>query len=131
MTIRKLASGGSVNPSIPLSPGIAAGGFVFVSGQVGIDPTSGSIADGVRAQTRLALANIEHILAQAGLTRAAVVRTTVYLLDITEFAAMNEEYGAFFSEPRPTRTTVGIAGLAVAGLLVEIDAIAVTSTEGA
>ena len=124
MTMRAL-SNGAVNPSIPLSPGIVAGGFVFVSGQVGMDPTSGSILDGVRAQTKVALANIERILAEAGLTRGSVVRTTVYLLDVADFAAMNDEYRAFFSEPRPTRTTVGIAGLAIDGLVIEIDAIAV------
>ena len=131
MTIRALSTGGAVNPSIPLTSGIVAGGFVFVSGQVGIDPTSGTIVDGVRAQTKLALANIERVIAAAGLTRASVVRTTVYLLDVADFAAMNEEYRAFFSEPRPTRTTVGIAGLAIDGLVIEIDAIAVASIEPA
>ena len=125
MTMRALSNGGAVNPTTPLSPGIVAGGFVFVSGQVGMDPTSGSILDGVRAQTKVALANIERILAEAGLTRGSVVRTTVYLLDVADFAAMNDEYRAFFSEPRPTRTTVGIAGLAIDGLVIEIDAIAV------
>jgi 2-iminobutanoate/2-iminopropanoate deaminase len=123
MTMRPLTGGGAAL-SAPLSPGVVAGRFVFVSGQVGIEPTTGAILPGIREQTRRALANIEQVLHEAGLDRRAVVRTTVYLVDVGDFQAMNEEYGAYFAEPRPARTTVGIAGLAIDGLVVEIDAIA-------
>lgn len=113
---------------LPLSPGIAVGSLVFVSGQVGVDPTTGALAGSdIGAQTRQTLANIAAILADAGLSLADVVKTTVFLTNIADSAGMNEAYRACFDDPTPTRSTVGIAALARPEFLVEIEAIAVRS----
>jgi 2-iminobutanoate/2-iminopropanoate deaminase len=110
--------------SAPLSPALAAGPFVFVSGQVGIDPASGKVAGpDVRSQTRQTLRNMEALLQAAGLTMGDVVKTTVFLTRVSDFSAMNEVYREFFAEPYPTRATVGIA-LSNPELLVEIEGIA-------
>lgn len=111
--------------TLPFSPGLIAGPFVFISGQVGVDPATGRLAGpDVQAQTRQTLENVRTLLAQAGLTLADVVKTTVFLTRIEDFAAMNAVYREFFSEPLPTRSTVGVAALARPELVVEIEAIA-------
>lgn len=103
------------------SPGVLAPGpFLFVSGQG--PETNGVVVPGtVAEQTRLALDNVEAVLAAAGATRADVVRCTVYLADIDTFGVMDAEFAAFFGARRPARTTVGAA---LGGISVEIDAIA-------
>ncbi len=108
----------------PLSPALEAGAFVFVSGQVGTDPATGELAgDSVETQTQRALDNIRELLEQAGLDMSDVVKTTVFLVDMADFQAMNAVYRESFPEPRPARSTVR-ADLAAPRYRVEIEAIA-------
>ena len=109
----------------PYSQGVQAGGTVYVSGQLPIDPATGAFSgDDIAAQTRQSLSNIKAILAEAGMTMADVVKTTVLLADIADFAAMNEVYAAFFSAPYPARAAFQVAALPK-GAKVEIEAVAV------
>lgn len=108
----------------PYSHYCIANGFVFVSGQGPIDPGTGEPRLGsIEEETRLTLQNIERILAAAGASMADVVRCTVFLKDLNDFAQMNKVYAEFFPESPPTRSTVGTDLLI--GIKVEIDAIAV------
>jgi 2-iminobutanoate/2-iminopropanoate deaminase len=108
----------------PYSPAIRAGQLLFVSGQVAIDPASGEfLAGDIRAETRRVLENVGALLKAGGLGYRAVVRTTVFLVDMNDFAAMNEVYGGFFDEPYPARATVQVARLPK-DARVEIDVIA-------
>lgn len=108
----------------PYSQAVKAGGFVFLSGQVALDPASGQVVEGdVRAQTERVLKNLQAVLAAAGSSLAAVVKTTVFLADMNDFAAMNEVYGRFFSSDPPARATVQAARLPK-DVQVEIDLIA-------
>ena len=96
---------------------------VYTSGQIGIDPKSSALAEGVGAQTKQVIANLEAVLAAAGMTLGDVVKTTVFLVDMGDFDAMNKAYGTAFTEPYPARSTVAVAGLPK-GARVEIDAVA-------
>lgn len=108
----------------PYSQAIRAGSLLFVSGQVPIDPATGALVDGdIAVQTRRVLLNLEAILEAAGLSFAAVVRTTVFLADMNDFAAMNEIYATAFTAPAPARATVQVSRLPK-DARVEIDAIA-------
>jgi 2-iminobutanoate/2-iminopropanoate deaminase len=108
----------------PYSPAVRAGQLLFISGQVPLDPATGAMVDGdVAAQTRRVLDNVGALLAAAGRSFAHVVRTTVFLADMNDFAAVNEVYGTYFSEPYPARATVQVARLPK-DACVEIDAIA-------
>lgn len=107
----------------PYSPGIKAGDFVFLSGQLGIDPVSGEMPEGVVAQAEQSLKNVEALLGEAGAGFANVVKTTVYLADIADFAAVNEVYASKFGEPFPARSAFQVAALPAGGL-VEIEVIA-------
>jgi 2-iminobutanoate/2-iminopropanoate deaminase len=108
----------------PYSQAIRAGSLLFVSGQIPIDPASGTMIDGdVAAQTHRALQNISEILKAAGASLDDVVRTTVYLADMNDFGAMNAVYGTYFSSPAPARATVEAARLPK-DARVEIDVIA-------
>ncbi len=108
----------------PYSQAIRADKFVFVSGQIPIDPATGEFAgDDIAAQTRQSLANIQNILASEGLTMANVVKTTVLLKNISDFGAMNEVYASFFESDCPARAAFEVAALPKAAL-VEIEAIA-------
>jgi 2-iminobutanoate/2-iminopropanoate deaminase len=107
----------------PYSQAIKAGGFLFVSGQIPLDPGTGALVDGdVRAQTRRVLENLGGIIAAAGGSFDRVVKTTVYLVDMNDFAAMNEVYASFFGNPAPARATVQVGRLPK-DVRVEIDAI--------
>jgi 2-iminobutanoate/2-iminopropanoate deaminase len=109
----------------PYSPAIVAGNLVFLSGQIPLDPATGQLVDGdVAAQTDRVMRNIAALLKAAGTGFEHVVRTTVYLADMNEFAAMNAVYGQYVSEPPPARATVQVARLP-RDVRVEIDAIAV------
>lgn len=88
----------------PYSPGIQTGNMVFLSGQLGIDPATGKMPEGVEAQAKQSLANVEALLTAAGATFADVVKTTVYLADIADFAAVNEIYASKFEAPFPARS---------------------------
>jgi 2-iminobutanoate/2-iminopropanoate deaminase len=108
----------------PYSQAVRAGQFLFVSGQVAIDPATGDLIEGgIAAQTKRVLLNIGEILAAAGASFDHVVRTTVYLASMDDFAAMNEVYGGFFSTPGPARAAVGTPQLPKKAR-IEIDAIA-------
>jgi 2-iminobutanoate/2-iminopropanoate deaminase len=103
---------------------LRAGNLLLISGQIPLDPATGQIIDhDIAAQTRRALENMGALLAAAGLSFDHVVRTTVFLADLTDFAAMNEVYSRFFSEPYPARSTVQAARLP-RDARIEIDAIA-------
>ena len=100
----------------PYSQAVRAGGFLFTSGQIPVDPAAGDIPAGIKAQAQQSLNNIAAILAQAGLDRSAVVKTTVFLKDMNDFAAMNEVYAQFFEGPAyPARSAVEVAGLSSPG----------------
>ena len=95
----------------PYSQGIAAGQTVYVSGQLPIDPATGLIPEGIAAQTAQSLKNIQAILAQQEMTLANVVKTTVFLADINDFAEMNKVYGEYFAQPYPARSAVQVGKL--------------------
>jgi len=108
----------------PYSQAIATGGFVFTAGQIAIDPDTGEIVDGgIAAQTRQVLTNLKNILEAAGASMASVVKTTVFLQDMSDFATMNQVYSEFFAKEPPARSTVAVAALPKGGL-VEIEAAA-------
>ena len=110
----------------PYSQGIAAGSMVFTSGQLGLDPATGDFAPGgIEAQTRQSLTNVKAVLEAAGSGLDKVVKTTVFLKDMNDFAAMNKVYAEFFSEGGcPARSAVEVARLPKDGL-VEIEAVAI------
>ena len=108
----------------PYSQAVRAGQFVFLSGQVPLDPTTGEIIDGdVAAQTHRVMQNLDAVLNAAGTSLDSVVRTTVYLADLADFSVVNEVYGSYFQDPAPARATVQVARLPK-DARVEIDAIA-------
>ena len=109
----------------PYSQAVEANGFVFASGQLGINPATGEFVEGdVQAQTRQALTNARVIMNEAGLDLNNVIKTTVFLSDMANFAAMNEIYAEFFSEPYPARSAVAVKTLPK-NALVEVECIAV------
>ena len=111
----------------PYSQAIKAGGFVFVSGQIPIDPQTGQfVAGGIAEQTARVLKNLQAVLEAAGSSLGQVVKTTVFLADMEEFSGMNEVYATFFPEPPPARATVAAAGLP-RDARVEIEAVALVS----
>jgi len=111
----------------PYSAGIKIGNFVYTAGQLGIDPESGAFVEGgIEAQTRQALKNLKAVLEAAGSSLENVIKTTVFLRDMNEFAAMNGVYAEFFTEKFPARSAVQVARLPLDGA-VEIEAVAVTS----
>jgi len=109
----------------PYSAGIRIGSLVYTAGQLGIIPATGDLAlGGIEAETRQALENISAILAAAGTSMSQVVKTTVFLRDMNDFARMNNIYAEFFSAPFPARSTIQVAALPKGGA-VEIEAIAI------
>ena len=109
----------------PYSQAVKAGNTIYVSGQIPIDPATGEFAGSdIQTQTRQSLTNIKNILEQAGTDMGSVVKTTVLLADIADFAAMNEVYAEFFTEPYPARAAFQVAAIPK-GALVEIEAVAV------
>lgn len=119
----EVRSKGAPAPIGPYSQGVVAGA-IYCSGQIGADPQTGNLEEGVVAQTRRALANLAAVLSEAGVKMENVVKTTVFLVDLAEFPLMNEEYGKHFARPFPSRSTVQVAALPK-GARVEIDAVAV------
>jgi 2-iminobutanoate/2-iminopropanoate deaminase len=98
-------------PAPPYSPVVAAGDLVFTAGQVAMDPAGAIVPGGVAEQTEQVLRNVAACLAAAGCGMDDVVKTTVFLADMADFAAMNEVYGRFFADPKPARSTVAVRGL--------------------
>ena len=107
----------------PYAQGVSALGMVFCAGQLPIDPASGTVPEGVEAQTRQSLANLAAVLEAGGASLASVVKTTVFLKDMDQFAAMNAVYATFFPASPPARSTVEVARLP-RDVLVEVEAIA-------
>lgn len=109
----------------PYSQAIEVNGFVYASGQIPIDPETGQFVEGgIKEQTRQSLTNAQNILKEAGTDLSHVVKTTVFLSDIANFAPMNEVYAEFFTEPYPARSAVAVKDLPK-GALVEIEVLAV------
>ena len=122
--IERLNPPGVPAPRGPYSPAVRAGDFIFVSGQVPVDPATNQVQLGdIRHETRLVLTNIQRILEGCGASMQHVVRCGVFLSDGKDFAAMNEVYSEFFGDQKPARTTIGCQ-FALPGLKVEIDCIA-------
>ncbi|HVN87304.1 MAG TPA: Rid family detoxifying hydrolase [Candidatus Binatia bacterium] len=114
----------------PYSQAVRVGEWVFCSGQIGLDPTTGAlVSGGTAAEAERALANLAAVLATAGGSLDDVVRTTIYLVDLADFARVNELYGTRFRPPFPARSTVGVASLP-RGARIEIDAIATLKRRG-
>jgi len=107
----------------PYSQAIALGELVFCSGQLGLDPATGELVAGVEAQAERALRNLTAVLAAAGATWADVVKTTVFLADIADFAAVNAVYATFMPDPPPARSTFAVGALPKGGR-IEIEAVA-------
>ena len=110
----------------PYSQGIAVGSLVFVSGQVGIDPATGELAEGIEAQTEQALRNVRAIIAAAGLGMEDLAKTTIWLTSPDHFSTVNEIYARHMPSPAPARSAPIVAGLP-RGLLISIEAVAVRS----
>lgn len=108
----------------PYSQAIVANGFVFCAGQIGIDPQTGNLVEGIENQTKQVLKNLQAVLEAAGTDLSAVVKTTIFLADIHDYPKVNEIYGSFFTNTKPARSTVAVAALPKAAL-VEIEVIAV------
>ena len=123
--MREIRSGAAPDPVGPYSQAIECNGWVFLSGQIPLDPETGKLVEGeIEAQTRRVLSNLGSVLEASGLTLANVVRTTIYLVDLAHFPRVNAVYAEHFcSEPQPARATVQVAALPL-GASVEIDAIA-------
>jgi 2-iminobutanoate/2-iminopropanoate deaminase len=123
MTRQAVSTAGAPSAIGPYSQAVASGEIVACSGQLGLDPMTGELADGVEAQAERALRNLEAVLDAAGCSMADVVKTTIFLADIADFAAVNAIYARYMPEPPPARSTFAVAALHKGGL-VEIDALA-------
>jgi 2-iminobutanoate/2-iminopropanoate deaminase len=124
---QQVETGGAPAAIGPYSQAIRVGELVFAAGQVGLDPVSGELVQGgVAEQTERALRNVTAVLDAAGASLERVVKTTVFLADMDDFAAMNEVYARHFSAPFPARSTVAVKTLPK-GALVEVEAIAVAA----
>ncbi len=108
----------------PYVQAIKAGNMLFSSGQLGIDPATGELPEGIEAQTRQSLANIDAILMEAGYWRTEVVKTTVFIKNMADFGKVNEIYAEFFGDAKPARSCVEVAALPKGGL-IEIEFTAV------
>lgn len=105
------------------SQGVAVNGTYYFSGQIGIDPKTNNLVDGFSAQLAQVMKNIDGLLGSQGLTRASIIKTSIFLTDLNNFAEVNQAYVEFFSEPYPARSTVEVSKLPK-GSLVEIEVIA-------
>jgi 2-iminobutanoate/2-iminopropanoate deaminase len=123
MTRQAITTSGAPAALGPYSQGIVSGDLVFCAGQIGLDPATGELADGVEAQAERALRNLAAVLDAAGCSFADVVKTTIFLADIGTFAAVNAVYARFMTDPAPARSTFAVGALPKGGL-VEIEAIA-------
>ena len=123
MTRQAIRTTGAPGTIGPYSQAIDTGDLVFCAGQLGLDPATGELVEGVEAQADRAMRNVAAVLDAAGLTAADIVKTTIFLADMGDFAAVNAVYGRYVTDPPPARSTVGVAALPKGGL-VEIEAVA-------
>jgi len=129
MSLQFVSTAGAPKAIGPYSQAVIANGFLFTAGQVALDPANGELVEGgIAEQTQRALENLRAILTGAGADFAQVVKTTVFLVDMRDFNAMNEVYGQAFGTHRPARSTVAVAALP-RGAKVEIEVIAVVRGE--
>jgi len=127
MPLKKIATDKAPSAIGPYTQGIVANGFVFTAGQIPLDPVAGKIVEGgIVEQTDRVMQNLQEVLRAAGASWNDVVKTTVYLHDLSHFPTVNEVYGKWLGDARPARSTVQVTALP-RGALVEIDAIAVLS----
>ena len=124
MTRQAISTGSAPAALAAYSQAIRSGDMVFCAGQLGIDPGTGELADGIEAQAERALKNLAAVLDAAGMSFDDVVKTTCFLADINDFATFNEVYGRFMTDPPPARSTFQVAALPM-GARVEIEAIAI------
>ena len=123
--IERIFTPGAPQPRGPYSPAVRAGDYIFVSGQVPVDPITNEVKTGtIESETLQVLSNIKLNLEGCGASIADIVKTTVFLTNIQEFAAMNAVYAEFFGEAKPARSTIGVAALPLPGAKVEIEAVA-------
>ncbi|MFL5777411.1 MAG: Rid family detoxifying hydrolase [Chloroflexota bacterium] len=127
MTRQAVSTSGAPAAGGAYSQGIIAGDLVFCSGQLGLDPASGELVGGIVEQTERAVRNLAAVLDSAGLTVADIVKVTVFLADIGDFATFNEVYARQMTDPPPARSTFAVAALPKPGALIEIEAIAARS----
>ena len=106
----------------PYSQAIQAGDFIYVSGQIGVNPANGEVVEGIEGQTKQVLDNLQAILTEAGTDFSQVVKFTIYLASMDDFAVVNEIYGSYLQKPYPARATVEVSRLPK-DLLVEMDAV--------
>jgi 2-iminobutanoate/2-iminopropanoate deaminase len=123
MTRQAISTTGAPAAIGPYSQAIAAGDLVFCSGQLGLDPATGELVEGVEAQAERALRNLTAVLDAAGATWGDVVKTTIFLADVSDFAAVNSIYATFMPDPPPARSTFAVGALPKGGR-IEIEAIA-------
>jgi 2-iminobutanoate/2-iminopropanoate deaminase len=123
MTRQAISTSGAPAALGPYSQAIATESFLFCSGQIGLDPATGELPDGIEAQAERVLANLEAVLAADGLGWGDVVKTTIFLADVGDFATVNTIYVAHQADPPPARSTFGVGALP-RGALIEIEAIA-------
>ena len=109
----------------PYSQAIVANGFVFCAGQIGLDPQSGNLVEGIEEQTHRVVKNLQAVLEGAGSDLTQIVKTTIFIKDMNEYTKVNEIYATYFAENKPARATVEVARLPK-DALVEIEAVAIT-----
>jgi 2-iminobutanoate/2-iminopropanoate deaminase len=115
---------GAPSPVGPYSVAVEINGLVFLAGQGGINPADGTVPVSVEDQTRQTMVNLAAVLADLGLALSDVVKSSIFLIDMADFGAVNQVYASFFDSDPPARTTVGVASLPLASLKVEIDMVA-------
>ena len=120
---KRIATGDAPQALGPYSQGIDDGAYVFVSGQVGVDPATGKTADGVAAQAEQAFANVGAVLRASGCAWSDAVKVTLWLTDAAHFAVVNEIYGRFVGDPPPARSAPIVAGIP-RGFLISVEAVA-------
>jgi 2-iminobutanoate/2-iminopropanoate deaminase len=129
MPLKQISTNKAPSAIGPYSQGIVANGFLFTAGQIALDPVAGKIVEGgIVEQTERVMLNLQEVLKAAGASWGDVVKTTVYLNDLSHFPPVNEVYGKWLGDARPARSTVQVPALP-RGALVEIDAIAVVATK--
>jgi 2-iminobutanoate/2-iminopropanoate deaminase len=129
MNLERIATDGAPTAIGPYSQAIVAGDAVYCSGQLGLDPGTGELVDGIAGQAERALTNLGAVLEAAGCSYADVAKVTVFLADIADFATLNGVYATFFGAPAPARSTFAVGALPKGGL-VEIEAIAFRPARG-
>jgi 2-iminobutanoate/2-iminopropanoate deaminase len=129
MPLKQISTSHAPSAIGPYSQGVVANGFLFTAGQIALDPVTGKIVEGgIVEQTERVMQNLQQVLQAAGVSWGDVVKTTVYLHDLSDFPIVNEIYGKWLGDARPARSTVQVPGLP-RGALVEIDAVAVVASK--